>query len=116
MAEQDKSESHRRALGLVGARSVELKKGADHGINVRILVRDDLKAAKPEQIIIKVKGGKASADHVRDLRELRGVMKREKAAMGPLITLQPPAEQMEVEAASAGFYEHRMNRQKYPRV
>jgi hypothetical protein len=36
---------------------------------------------------------------------------REKAAMGVLITLQPSTKPMEVEAASAGFYVHKMNRQ-----
>ncbi len=113
LAEQDKYQFQWWALGLVGARPVEQKKGADHGIDGKILFRDDLQAAKPEQIIIQVKGGKASVDHVRDLR---GVLEREKAAMGVLITLQPPTKPMEVEAASAGFYEHKMNRQKYPRL
>ena len=113
LAEQDKYQFQGWALGLVGARPVEQKKGADHGIDGKILFRDDLQAAKPEQIIIQVKGGKASVDHVRDLR---GVLEREKAAMGVLITLQPPTKPMEVEAASAGFYEHKMNRQKYPRL
>jgi DNA modification methylase len=113
LAEQDKYQFQWWALGLVGARPVEQKKGADHGIDGKILFRDDLKAAKPEQVIIQVKGGKASVDHVRDLR---GVLEREKAAMGVLITLQPPTKPMEVEAASAGFYEHKMNRQKYPRL
>jgi hypothetical protein len=113
LAEQDKYQFQWWALGLVGARPVEQKKGADHGIDGKILFRDDLKAARPEQIIIQVKGGKASVDHVRDLR---GVLEREKAAMGALITLQPPTKPMEVEAASAGFYEHKLNGQKYPRV
>jgi site-specific DNA-methyltransferase (adenine-specific) len=113
LAEQDKYQFQWWALGLVGARPVEQKKGADHGIDGKILFRDDLKAAKPEQVIIQVKGGKASVDHVRDLR---GVLEREKAAMGVLITLQPPTKPMEVEAASAGFYEHKMNQQKYPRL
>jgi hypothetical protein len=36
--------------------------------------------------------------------------------MGVLITLQPPTKPMEVEAASAGCYGHKMNRQKYPRL
>jgi len=38
-------------LGLVGARPVEQKKGADHGIDGKILFRDDPNAAKPGQII-----------------------------------------------------------------
>ena len=71
------------------------------------------KAAKPEQIIIQVKGGKTG---VKDVRDLRGVLDREKAAIGILISLQPPTGPMEAEAASAGFYEHKTNQQKYPRL
>jgi site-specific DNA-methyltransferase (adenine-specific) len=115
LAEQDKYQFQWWALGLVGARPVEQKKGADHGIDGKILFRDDPKAAKPEQIIIQVKGGKTG---VKDVRDLRGVLDREKAAIGILISLQPatgPME-METEAASAGFYEHKTNQQKYPRL
>jgi hypothetical protein len=92
---------------------VEQKKGADHGIDGKILFRDDPKAARPEQIIIQVKGGKTG---VKDVRDLRGVLDREKAAIGILISLQPPTGPMETEAASAGFYEHKVNKLKYPRI
>jgi hypothetical protein len=113
LAEQDKYQFQWWALGLVGARPVEQKKGADHGIDGKILFRDDLKASKPEQIIIQVKGGKTG---VKDVRDLRGVLEREKAAKGVLISLQPPTGPMEAEAASAGFYTHKMNEQQYPRL
>ena len=113
LAEDDKYQFQWWALGLVGARPVEQKKGADHGIDGKILFRDDPKAAKPEQIIIQVKGGKTG---VKDVRDLRGVLDREKAAIGILISLQPPTGPMETEAASAGFYEHKTNKQKYPRL
>jgi hypothetical protein len=113
LAEQDKFQFQWWALGLVGARPVEQKKGADHGIDGRILFRDDPRAAKPEQIVIQVKGGKTG---VKDVRDLRGVVEREKAAIGVLISLQPATSHMEAEAASAGFYEHKTNRQQYPRL
>jgi hypothetical protein len=113
LAEDDKYQFQWWALGLVGARPVEQKKGADHGIDGKILFRDDPKAAKPEQIIIQVKGGKTG---VKDVRDLRGVLDREKAAIGILISLQPPTGPMETEAASAGFYEHKTNKQKFPRL
>ena len=113
LAAEDKYQFQWWALGLVGARPVEQKKGADHGIDGKILFRDDPKAAKPEQIIIQVKGGKTG---VKDVRDLRGVLDREKAAIGILISLQPATGPMETEAASAGFYEHKTNRQKYPRL
>jgi hypothetical protein len=113
LAEEDKYQFQWWALGLVGARPVEQKKGADHGIDGKILFRDDPKAAKPEQIVIQVKGGKTG---VKDVRDLRGVLDREKAAIGILISLQPPTDPMETEAASVGFYEHKTNKQKFPRL
>jgi len=113
LAEEDKYQFQWWALGLVGARPVEQKKGADHGIDGKILFRDDPKAAKPEQIIIQVKGGKTG---VKDVRDLRGVLDREQAAIGILISLQPATGPMETEAASAGFYEHKTNKQKFPRL
>ena len=113
LAEEDKYQFQWWALGLIDARPVEQKKGADHGIDGKILFRDDPKAAKPEQIIIQVKGGKTG---VKDVRDLRGVLDRDKAAIGILISLQPPTAPMETEAASAGFYVHKTNQQKYPRI
>ena len=71
LAEDDKYQFQWWALGLVGARPEEQKKGADHGIDGKILFRDDPRSAKPEQVIIQVKGGKTS---VKDVRDLRGVL------------------------------------------
>src|ERR1017187_5784282 len=113
LAEQDKFQFQWWALGLVGARPVEQKKGADHGIDGKILFRDDLNASKAEQIIIQVKCGKTG---VKDVRDLRDGLDREEAAMGVLISLQPPTRDMVTEAVSAGFYEHKTIRQKYPRL
>jgi DNA modification methylase len=113
LAEEDKYQFQWWALGLVGARPVEQKKGADHGVDGKILFRDDPKAAKPEQIIIQVKGGKTG---VKDVRDLRGVLDRERGAIGILISLQAATGPMETEAASVGFYEHKTNRQKFPRL
>jgi site-specific DNA-methyltransferase (adenine-specific) len=113
LAEKDKYQFQWWALGLVGARPVEQKKGADHGIDGKILFRDDPNAAKPEQIIIQVKGGKTG---VKDVRDLRGVLDREKAAIGVLISLQDSTGPMDAEAASVGFYEHKTNKQKFSRL
>jgi hypothetical protein len=64
-------------------------------------------------IVVQVKGGKAG---VKDVRDLRGVFEREQAAMGVLISLQPPTRDMVTEAVSTGFYEHKTIQQKYPRL
>jgi DNA modification methylase len=89
------------ALGLVGARPVEQKKGADKGIDGRIFFHDGTNSGKTQQAILSVKAGKLHAPYVRDLR---GVVEREKAAVGVLLTLEEPTKQMRAEAASAGFY------------
>jgi DNA modification methylase len=89
------------ALGLVGARPVEQKKGADKGIDGRLYFHDGTGNGKTSQVILSVKAGKLHAPYVRDLR---GVIEREKAAIGVLITLEEPTKLMRTEAASAGFY------------
>ena len=87
------------ALGLVGARPVEEKKGADRGIDGRIYFH--VGDGKTRQIILSVKAGHVAVSQVRDLR---GVLDREKADMGVLISLEEPTAPMRKEAASAGFY------------
>ena len=71
------------ALGLVGARPAEGKKGADQGIDGQIYFHDG-DTGKTKQIVISVKAGKLHAPYVRDLR---GVVEREQAALGVLLTL-----------------------------
>lgn len=88
------------ALGLVGARQAgDIKKGADKGIDGRLYFHDGSKATR--QIIISVKAGKLHANYVRDLR---GVLEREKADMAVLLSFGKPTQPMRAEAASAGFY------------
>ena len=74
------------ALGLVGARPAEGKKGADQGIDGRIYFHDG-DTGKTKQIVLSVKAGKLHAPYVRDLR---GVIEREQAALGALLTLHTP--------------------------
>lgn len=87
------------ALGLVGARPAEGKKGADKGIDGRIYFHEG--DGTTRQVILSVKAGKLHAPYVRDLR---GVIEREKAAIGVLLTLDEPTKAMRTEAVSAGFY------------
>jgi SAM-dependent methyltransferase len=88
------------ALGLVGARPVEQKKGADKGIDGRIYFHEG-DTTKTKQIILSVKAGHLTVAHLRDLR---GVLDREKAEIGALICLEEPTAPMRKECASAGFY------------
>lgn len=100
------------ALGLVGARPVEQKKGADKGIDGRVFFHDDAESQKTRQVVLSVMSGAVQVAHVRDLR---GVVEREKAAIGALITLEAPMRNMKAEAAGAGFYESPWHT-KHPRI
>ena len=60
------------------------EKGADTGIDGYINFFDD-KSGKAKQVIVQVKSGYVGVNHVRDLE---GVLEREKAAIGALITLR----------------------------
>ncbi len=88
------------ALGLVGARPVDQKKGADKGIDGRIYFHEGGEE-KTKQIVLSVKAGHVTVAHVRDLR---GVVDREKAEIGVLLCMEEATAPMRKEAASAGFY------------
>jgi len=66
-------------LGLVGARPTEQKKGADQGIDGRLFFHDEGGTGKTKQILFSVKAGHVN---VSQLRDLRGVIDREKAEIG----------------------------------
>lgn len=102
LAEQDKFQFEWWALSLVGARPTEKKKGADQGIDGRLYFHDGDAKDKTKQIIISVKGGNGVT--VSQLRDLRGVIDRENAEIGVLISLVEPTTAMRKEAAGAGFY------------
>jgi len=88
------------SLGLIGARPVEGKKGADHGIDGRLYFRDD--PNKPSKlVVISVKAGHTGVAHVRDLK---GVVEREKAVIGVLITMDETTKPMKAEAGISGTF------------
>jgi hypothetical protein len=109
LAQSDKYQFQWWALGLVGARPVDQKKGADKGIDGRLYFHDG--SEKTRQIIISVKGGKLKAT---DLRDLRGVIERDKAEIGALISFETPTKPMRAEAAKGGFYDSPWG--KHPRL
>ena len=105
LAADDRFQFQWWALSLVKARplggdagSKTGKKGADKGIDGIITFLDDKKTAN--QVIVQVKSGHVSS---RDVRDLAGTI-GEKAAIGVLITLEPPTRDMTTEAVTAGFY------------
>jgi site-specific DNA-methyltransferase (adenine-specific) len=104
LAQQEPHQFQAWALGLVGAlpRGGQVKKGADQGIDGRLYFLDEQrKGGKTKQIILSVKGGQPK---VSELRDLWGVVTREQAEIGVLISLREPTQPMRTEAAKAGFY------------
>jgi hypothetical protein len=101
------------ALGLVGARTeASAKKGADRGIDGRLFFEDEQRASR-KQVILSVKAGNL---HRNQVHELRGVVEREKAAIGVLISFNEPTKPMREEAASAGFYHSPGWNTSYPHI
>ena len=101
LARSDPSDFEWWVLGKVDARPTEQKKGPDKGIDGRLYFHDDKPGTKTKQVILSVKAGKLQVSHLRDLR---GVVDREKAQIGVLISMNKPTKTMPKEAASAGFY------------
>jgi hypothetical protein len=104
LAAEDRYQFQYWALGLVGARPVQSdqKKGADKGIDGRLYFHDDAATGKVKQIIFSVKSGHLKNEYVR---ELPGILERERAQLGVLISLEAPTQPMRTEAATAGYYQ-----------
>lgn len=100
-----------RPLGGVVGRK-DGKKGKDKGIDGVISFIDEANG-KPKQILVQVKSGKVKSG---DIRDLRGTIEREQAAIGVFITLEKPSKDMLAEAATAGFYHSPGWNKDYPKL
>ena len=90
---------------------VEGKKGSDRGIDGVVSFLEE--KGKLQRVLIQVKSG-----HVKsgDIRDLRGVVEREEAALGVLVTLEAPTQDMVTEAVSAGYFTSKTWQKDYPRI
>jgi DNA modification methylase len=115
LAEQDRYQFQWWALSLVGACPVlsEQKKGKDKGIDGRLYFYDEADDGQAKQIIFSVKSGKNKPGDVRDLV---GVVTREKAAVGVLLILNDTTKEMRTEAAEAGDYVSPWNGKRCPKI
>lgn len=119
LAKDDRYQFQWWALSLLGAKPLggdggrEGKKGSDKGVDGVLNFVDDPKQGKLQRALIQVKSG-----HVKsgDVRDLRGVVEREEAAIGVFITLEEPTRDMVTEAASAGFHHSPVWDKDYPRI
>jgi len=110
LAERDKHEFQKWITGRIGAQPYKGgKKGMDRGVDGYLHFRDA--DQRPQFGIVSVKGGGTKSGDVRDLK---GTVERERAAIGVFLALNPPTREMEREAAAAGIYE--TGGMRFPRV
>ena len=102
LAERDKHQFQLWACALVNVQPYRGgKKGADQGIDGMGFI--EVAKSKTEKVLLSVKGGEHIGASM--IRDLKGTVEREKAAIGLFVTLTPPTKPMTTEAASAGHYE-----------
>ena len=115
LAEQDRTRYQFEfwAMSLLQAFPREQKKrGADQGVDGLIYFIDGPKRTM-HKAIVQVKSGHVQSSYIRDLK---GTVERENAAMGLFITLEPPTRPMTKEAVSAGFYHSDVWQTDFPKI
>ena len=113
LAEQDRYQFQFWAMSLLEAFPREQgKRGADRGIDGVVYFIDGPRRAA-QKAIVQVKSGRVSSPLIRDLK---GTVEREKAALGLFITLEEPTRDMRTEAVSAGFYHSDVWQRDFPKV
>ena len=111
--EQDPYQFQFWAVSLLEAQpQSEQRRGADRGVDGMLYFIDGQRRA-PQKAVIQIKGGRVSSPQVRDLA---GVVEREKAALGLFISLEPPTRDMRQEAAAAGFYRSNLWDRDFPKI
>jgi site-specific DNA-methyltransferase (adenine-specific) len=100
------------ALDQIGAtpRGGTEKKGADGGIDGIISFSD---SSGVQTVIVSVKSGGVQA---RDIRELKAVVERERAAIGVFVTLEEPSKPMRDEAVQAGVWHSDLYNKDFPAI
>ena len=117
LARSDRYQFQWWALSLVQAKPLggeggrEGKKGRDKGMDGVLNFLEE--KGKLQRVLIQVKSG-----HVKsgDVRDLRGVVEREEAALGVFVTLETPTQDMVTEAVSAGYFQSKAWQKDYPRI
>ncbi len=111
LALRDKYQFQWWAVSLVDAQPFGgKKKGADGGIDGLIFFKEDKKTTR--RVLVSVKGGDNVS--VAMIRDLKGVLEREKEPLGLFLTLEKPTQPMLTEAANAGLYE--LHGKKIPKI
>jgi site-specific DNA-methyltransferase (adenine-specific) len=101
------------ALALVDARPVggHEKKGSDRGIDGMITFTDG--RGELQSVLVSVKSGGVNSGMVRDLK---GTIQRENAAIGLFVTLDDASKEMKLEADTAGLWHSDVWKRDYPKI
>ena len=111
--EQDPFQFQFWAVSLLEAQpQAEQRRGPDRGIDGLLYFIDGPRRSS-HKIVVQVKGGRVSSPQVRDLK---GVVEREQAALGLFISLDEPTRDMRTEAASGGLYHSDIWQKDYPKI
>ena len=87
------------------------KKGGDRGIDGIITFTDA--NHELQSVLVSVKSGHVNPSMIRDLK---GTMEREGAAMGVFLTLEEASKEMRTEASTAGVHHSDLWNRDYPRI
>jgi DNA modification methylase len=96
LAAHDKKKFEAWALRKVGAERIRKR---DRGIDGETTFAD---GTKTWHVLVSVKGGGTKP---ADVRDLRGTIERERAAIGVFVTANEPTREMKREATAAGFHQ-----------
>lgn len=108
------------ALSLIGARPVgstptkptEGRKGPDEGVDGWLRFAG-MGEGQIERVVVQVKSGHVG---VKDIRELRDVVAKQKAAIGLFVTLEEPTSEMTKEAKATDPYLAKRWNREYPKI
>jgi len=101
-----------RPVGSTPTRPREGRKGADEGIDGWLRFADGAEG-HVEKIVVQVKSGHVG---VKDIRELRDVVSRQKAAIGLFLTLEEPTSEMIKEIKITDPYVSSTWKHEYPKI
>lgn len=99
-------------VGATKARSRIGKKGADEGVDGWLRFMDKSEGHY-EKVVVQVKSGHVG---IKDIRELRDVVTKQKAAIGIFITLEEPTSEMVKEVKATDPYVSPLWKHEYPKI
>lgn len=112
LAKQSRYQFQWWTLSLINAQPLgEKKKGADSGIDGMIPFLEN--GGGLHRVLVQVKSGHVNVSQIRDLK---GVLEREKADLGIFITLEIPTREMLKEATITGFYHSSVWNKDYSKI